>query len=114
MVSIKYMYNNDNSKALPPRGEKENPLRNKIYQINYGIEHIIPTIPNAHFVNADPGFVRSIDGVIFPEDMSDYLHLTRRGYKRFCPPIMKLVKKFLQEKEAEAKAFNNSIYAFHS
>ena len=60
-------------------------------------------------MNADPGFVRS-DGVIFPEDMADYLHLTRRGYKRFCAPILTCVKKFLQEKQAEEKAFNNSIY----
>ncbi|XP_066915282.1 platelet-activating factor acetylhydrolase IB subunit alpha1-like [Clytia hemisphaerica] len=98
--------------ALLPRGEKDNPLRNKIYQINYGIEQIISTIPNTHLINADPGFVRS-DGVIFPEDMADYLHLTRRGYKKFCVPIMSCVKKFLQEDAKKEKAFNNSIYTFH-
>ena len=101
------------TKGLLPRGEKDNHLRNKIYQINYGVERIIPTIPNAHFIGDDPGFVRP-DGSISPEDMADYLHLTRRGYKKFMAPIMKLVKKFVQEQAAQDKAFNESIYAFHS
>ncbi|XP_057302185.1 platelet-activating factor acetylhydrolase IB subunit alpha1-like [Hydractinia symbiolongicarpus] len=82
--------------GLFPRGEKANPIREKIYQINYNMERIITTVPNAYFLIADPGFVRH-DDTIAPEDMLDYLHLTRRGYNRTCPIIARFVKKLLAD-----------------
>ena len=55
---------------------------------------MLTTIPNTYFLNPDPGFVRG-DNKIAPEDMLDYLHPTRRGYKRLAPLIVGLLKKFL-------------------
>ena len=77
-----------------PRGERPNNLREKIYEINCGVEQLVPSIPNTYFLNADPGFVRA-DQKIASEDMLDYLHLTRRGYSRFCVPVCGLVKRLL-------------------
>ena len=69
-----------------PRGENPNPLRTKIMDINSLLESSINIIPNATFVNADPGFVDE-EGKILAKDMPDYLHLTRAAYEKFCTKI---------------------------
>ena len=81
--------------GLLPRGEKPNSLREKHFEINHGLQDLIPSIPNAFYIDADPGFVKS-DGAILAEDMYDYLHLTRRGYKKFCKPIYDMVMRFIK------------------
>ena len=72
--------------ALLPRGEYPNPLRTKIMDVNSLLETSINVIPNATFINADPGFVDE-EGKISAKDMLDYLHLTGAAYEKFCTKI---------------------------
>jgi len=81
--------------GLLPRGKEPNHLREKHFQVNHALKEVVSTIPNALYLDSDPGFVRS-DGLISHEDMFDYLHLTRRGYKKFAKPIHDVVLKFLK------------------
>ncbi|EDO46036.1 predicted protein [Nematostella vectensis] len=81
--------------GLLPRGEKPNPIRERHFEVNHALKDIIPAIPGATFLDADPGFVRS-DGMIDHTDMADYLHLTRKGYKRFMKRIHEVVLKLLK------------------
>ena len=53
------------------------------------------TIPNTSYLNADPGFIKP-DGRVSHEDMYDYLHLTRKGYGKFCRAIHAAVLKLLE------------------
>ena len=69
-----------------PRGENPNPLRTKIMDINSLLETSISIIPNATFLNADPGFVDG-EGKISAKDMLDYLHLTNAAYEKFSTKI---------------------------
>ena len=82
--------------GLLPRGEKPNCLREKIYRINHSLRDIVSTIPNTYFLDADPGFIR-LDGSISRDDMYDYVHLTRRGYSKYCAVIVGMTKKLLAE-----------------
>ena len=81
--------------SLLPRGKLPNPLREKHFQVNHTLKEAIETIPNSIYLDSDPGFVRS-DGIISHEDMFDYLHLTRKGYKKFCQHINNVIVKFLK------------------
>jgi len=81
--------------SLLPRGKQPNRLREKHFQINHTLKEAIDTIPNSVYLDSDPGFVRS-DGIISHEDMFDYLHLTRKGYKKFCQHIHRVIVKFLK------------------
>lgn len=81
--------------SLLPRGKQPNPLREKHFQVNHTLKEAIETIPNSIYLVSDPGFVRS-DGIISHEDMFDYLHLTRKGYKKFCQHIHHVIIKFLK------------------
>lgn len=63
--------------------------------INSQLENIIRSIPNATFLNADPGFVKT-DETICPDDMADYLHLTRSGYKKLCKAICEAIVKLIR------------------
>ena len=81
--------------SLLPRGKQPNPLREKHFQVNHTLKEAIETIPNSIYLISDPGFVRS-DGIISHEDMFDYLHLTRKGYKKFCQHIHHVIVKFLK------------------
>ena len=69
--------------GLLPRGQKPNKLRDKHLEVNLALERVVTTIPNTSFLNADPGFVNS-RGLITPSDMTDYLHLNRNAYNKFC------------------------------
>lgn len=81
--------------GLLPRGRQPNLLREKHFQVNHALKEVIEAIPNSLYLDADPGFVRS-DGLISHEDMFDYLHLTRRGYKKFSKRVHEVVVKFLK------------------
>lgn len=81
--------------GLLPRGRQPNHLREKHFQVNHAIKEVIESIPNSLYLDADPGFVRS-DGSISHEEMCDYLHLTRKGYKKFCKRIYEVVLKFVK------------------
>ena len=81
--------------SLLPRGKQPNPLREKHFQVNHTVKEVIETIPNSIYLDSDPGFVRG-DGIISHEDMFDYLHLTRKGYKKFCQHIHHVIVKFLK------------------
>lgn len=81
--------------GLLPRGKQPNPLREKHFQVNHSLRGLIATIPNSLYLDSDPGFVRS-DGFISHEDMFDYLHMTRKGYKKFCKHISEIIIKFLK------------------
>ncbi|XP_042296660.1 platelet-activating factor acetylhydrolase IB subunit alpha1 isoform X2 [Sceloporus undulatus] len=87
--------------GLLPRGKNPNPLREKNQRVNELLESKVPLLPNASFLNADPGFVHS-DGTISHHDMYDYLHLTRNGYARLCPDLHRLLLCLLGECHAQA------------
>ena len=94
--------------SLLPRGKQPNPLREKHFQVNHTLKEAIETIPNSIYLVSDPGFVRS-DGTISHEDMGDYLHLTRKGYKKLCQHIHHVIVKFLKywaELLKEARGMN--------
>ncbi|XP_038238693.1 platelet-activating factor acetylhydrolase IB subunit alpha1 [Dermochelys coriacea] len=76
--------------GLLPRGQGPNPLRERNRQVNELLEARLPRLPNACFLDADPGFVHS-DGTISHHDMYDYLHLSRHGYARLCPQLLRLL-----------------------
>ncbi|KAM6427614.1 platelet-activating factor acetylhydrolase IB subunit alpha1 isoform 2-T5 [Liasis olivaceus] len=87
--------------GLLPRGKNPNPLREKNRRVNELLEGKVPLLPNASFLNVDPGFVHS-DGTISHHDMYDYLHLTRNGYARLCPGLHRLLLCLLGECHAQA------------
>ena len=78
-----------------PRGEKANALREKHFQINHSLHDVVAGIPSTHYLDADPGFVRA-DGIIDHTDMYDYVHLTRKGYRKFMKRIYEMVNKLLK------------------
>ncbi|ELU09241.1 hypothetical protein CAPTEDRAFT_156453 [Capitella teleta] len=86
--------------ALPPRGQKPNPLREKIATINQIVSDEIATISGAQFFNVDASLFVNADGEISPQDMHDYLHLTKRGYQKLAEPLLDevqtLLKNFMQ------------------
>ncbi|KAM3829525.1 platelet-activating factor acetylhydrolase IB subunit alpha1 isoform 1-T1 [Vipera latastei] len=86
--------------GLLPRGKNPNPLREKNRRVNELLEVKVPLLPNASFLNVDPGFVHS-DGTISHHDMYDYLHLTRNGYARLCPGLHRLLLCLLGECHAQ-------------
>ncbi|XP_046853893.1 platelet-activating factor acetylhydrolase IB subunit alpha1-like isoform X2 [Xenia sp. Carnegie-2017] len=81
--------------GILPRGENPNQLRTKIMDINSLLESSIKIIPNATFLNADPGFVDS-EGKISENDMLDYLHLTRAAYEKLCTKIYEALIRLLK------------------
>ncbi|XP_015264886.1 PREDICTED: platelet-activating factor acetylhydrolase IB subunit gamma isoform X1 [Gekko japonicus] len=87
--------------GLLPRGKNPNPLRERNQRVNELLGAKVPLLPNATFLDADPGFVHS-DGTISHHDMYDYLHLSRHGYARFCPALHRLLLSLLGECNAKA------------
>ncbi|XP_028401665.1 platelet-activating factor acetylhydrolase IB subunit gamma-like [Dendronephthya gigantea] len=81
--------------GLLPRGEFPNPLRTKIMDINSLLETSINIIPNATFLNADPGFVDG-EGKISAKDMADYLHLTCSANEKVCTKIYEALIKLMK------------------
>ncbi|KAH1179591.1 hypothetical protein KIL84_005641 [Mauremys mutica] len=84
--------------GLLPRGQGPNPLRERNRRVNELLQARLPRLPNACFLDADPGFVHS-DGAISHHDMYDYLHLSRHGYARLCPRLHALLLRLLGERQ---------------
>lgn len=83
--------------SIPPRGQYQNPLREKFNQINSSLAVKIPTLPNAQFLNIDPSmFLSATEDEISARDMTDYLHFTRRGYQKWTEPILEEVQTTLK------------------
>ncbi|XP_066463226.1 platelet-activating factor acetylhydrolase IB subunit alpha1 isoform X1 [Eleutherodactylus coqui] len=83
--------------GLLPRGKNPNPLRNRNRRVNELLAEALPSMPNAIFLDVDPGFVQS-DGTISHQDMYDYLHLSRLGYSRACQILHKTLLQLLEGK----------------
>jgi platelet-activating factor acetylhydrolase IB subunit beta/gamma len=85
---------------LPPRGERPNPLREKIAQINQIVAEEINAISNAQFFTVEPSLFVNAEGSISPQDMHDYLHFTKSGYQKLAEPLLEeiqtLLKNFMQ------------------
>ncbi|WAR05809.1 PA1B2-like protein [Mya arenaria] len=84
-------------KGIPPRGEKPNPLRIKIKEINDNLAMQLDDIENCTFLATDPSMYVDAEGKISAMDMYDYLHLTSRGYQKLCDPLLELAQDLLQE-----------------
>lgn len=82
--------------GIPPRGEKPNPLREKILKINNSLSSKISNKANATFLNTDFSNFINADGLINSKDMYDYLHFTDEGYRKFCEPLVEEVQNLLQ------------------
>ncbi|XP_052806131.1 platelet-activating factor acetylhydrolase IB subunit alpha2-like [Mya arenaria] len=83
--------------GIPPRGEKPNPLRIKIKEINDNLAMQLDDIENCTFLATDPSMYVDAEGKISAMDMYDYLHLTSRGYQKLCDPLLELAQDLLQE-----------------
>lgn len=54
-------------------------------------------MPNTMFFNTDWNlFLNHHDMSISHHDMYDYLHLTKRGYKKMCEPLLDEIQNLLQ------------------
>ncbi|ESN96576.1 hypothetical protein HELRODRAFT_163653 [Helobdella robusta] len=83
--------------AIPPRGQFDNPLRQKINQINSSVCAKVSGIPNVSFFEIDPNmFINPSDGSISHQDMYDYLHLTRQGYRKLAEPLLDEIQTLLK------------------
>ncbi|XP_076111629.1 platelet-activating factor acetylhydrolase IB subunit alpha2-like isoform X2 [Mytilus galloprovincialis] len=82
--------------GIPPRGEKPNPLREKISKINEGLCSKLSGTPNISFLNAEFSSFINSEGLIDSKDMYDYLHFTNEGYRKFCEPLVEEVQSLLQ------------------
>ncbi|KAK3584107.1 hypothetical protein CHS0354_021170 [Potamilus streckersoni] len=84
--------------GIPPRGEKPNPLREKIIKINGSLAEECENLQNVTFLNVDPSlFVNQSTGLISATDMYDYLHLTQAGYQKLSDSLLEEIQNLLQE-----------------
>lgn len=98
--------------GIPPRGQYNNPLRQKITNINDGVAKRIQKWQNVSFFDIDPQwFISSVDGSISHHDMYDYLHLTHQGYRKLAEPLLEeiqtLLKNFLAADALSASEAEN-------
>lgn len=63
--------------------------------INSLLETSIKVIPNATFLNVDPGFVDA-EGKISAKVMPDYLHLSRLAYEKLCSKIYEALVRLMK------------------
>ncbi|KAJ8315979.1 hypothetical protein KUTeg_005993 [Tegillarca granosa] len=82
--------------GIPPRGEKPNPVREKIATINKDLLKKLSGTPNVTFINIEPSMFINEDGLISHKDMYDYLHMTDDGYKKFCEPLQEEIQNLSQ------------------
>ncbi|ESO94615.1 hypothetical protein LOTGIDRAFT_145016 [Lottia gigantea] len=82
--------------GIPPRGEKPNPLREKIERINKGLAEQLSEMPNTSFLNIEPQNFINSNGIINHHDMFDFLHLTHIGYQKICDPLLEELQNYLQ------------------
>lgn len=84
--------------GIPPRGERPNPLREKIVKINGSLAVECGNLQNVTFLNVDPSlFVNHSTGLISATDMYDYLHPTQAGYQKLSEPLLEEIQNLLQE-----------------
>ncbi|KAM4651455.1 platelet-activating factor acetylhydrolase IB subunit alpha1 [Discoglossus pictus] len=88
--------------GLLPRGKNPNPLRDRNRQVNELLVEMLPSMPNAVFLDVDPGFVHS-DGTISHNDLYDYLHLSRLGYSRVSQILHRTLLQLLEGRGAPAE-----------
>lgn len=79
-----------------PRGEKPNPFRGKIREIN-GILAKMSDEKKIRVIDIGDRFVQS-DGTISREIMSDFLHLTPKGYRMWADAIREPLAKLMESK----------------
>ena len=83
--------------GIPPRGQFNNPLREKIAIVNKSLSDQLSGYPSAQFLNVDPAlFVSAQDGSINHRDMHDYLHFTKEGYQKLVEPLLDEVQVLLK------------------
>lgn len=86
--------------GIPPRGQYDNPLRQKIADINSSVAKHVTDMLNVCFFDVDPAlFISPVDGTISNHDLYDYLHFTRQGYRKLAEPLLEeiqtIIKNFL-------------------
>uniref|UniRef100_A0A8C1JTA1 Platelet-activating factor acetylhydrolase IB subunit alpha2 n=1 Tax=Cyprinus carpio TaxID=7962 RepID=A0A8C1JTA1_CYPCA len=82
--------------GLLPRGEHQNPLREKNAAVNELLRSSVPRLGPAQFLDVSAEFVQS-DGSISKHDMFDFLHLTAAGYQTLSKPLHDLLLQTLEE-----------------
>lgn len=83
-------------KGLLPRGEKPNPLREKMFAVNRILENRLADISSATYFGVDPSlfYVTGTEN-INRQDMWDFLHLTTQGYQKLCEPLLDEIQNLL-------------------
>ncbi|HRH97037.1 MAG TPA: GDSL-type esterase/lipase family protein, partial [Prosthecobacter sp.] len=76
-----------------PRGEKPNPARDKIAEINQNISKLDGT-HNVTFLDIGAKFLTP-DGLITKDIMPDFLHPNEKGYRIWAEAIEPTVKKLM-------------------
>lgn len=83
--------------GIPPRGERPNPLREKIATINKSVAEQLDGLNNCTFFNVDPALFVQKDGTISHSDMYDYVHFTREGYQKILEPLLEMIQDLTQD-----------------
>ncbi|XP_051520971.1 platelet-activating factor acetylhydrolase IB subunit alpha2-like [Myxocyprinus asiaticus] len=86
--------------GLLPRGEYQNPLREKNAEVNVLLRSHVSLLDHVHFLDLSSEFIQS-DGSISKQDMFDFLHLTAAGYQTLAKPLYNLLLEILDETTAE-------------
>lgn len=82
--------------GLLPRGERQNPLREKNAEVNSLLQASASRLSSVQFLDLSLDFIHS-DGTISSRDMFDYLHLTSAGYRKVARPLHELLLQILEE-----------------
>lgn len=91
------------SQGLLPRGEFQNPLREKNAEVNAFLRCALPRLGPVQFLDVSSSFMHS-DGTISCRDMFDFLHLTAGGYAAVATPLHELLLQLLEETPQERRA----------
>ena len=81
--------------AIFPRGEKSNPLRDKIAEVNRAIASL-DGLQNVTFLDIGSRFLTA-EGLITKEIMPDFLHPNETGYRIWAEAIEPTVKRLMGE-----------------
>jgi lysophospholipase L1-like esterase len=79
---------------FPRRPGADNPLRDKIKQINSRIARLDDG-KRVHYLDIGAKFLDR-DGILSPEIMPDYLHLSAKGYDIYAGEILPTVRRLLE------------------
>ncbi|XP_072528162.1 platelet-activating factor acetylhydrolase IB subunit alpha2-like [Salminus brasiliensis] len=86
--------------GLLPRGERQNPLREKNAEVNRLLRASASRLSPVQFLDLSSDFTHS-DGAVSSRDMFDYLHLTAAGYRKVARPLHELLLQILEETPEE-------------